>query len=130
VAELLVALGYPSTTAQIKRRIAHGAASSDSAVFVAESAHRVVGLLSFHCIPMFHAEGSLGRITSLVVALDYRQRGVGRLLVAAGEKFARAHGCTRIEVTSGDHRADAHAFYEHLGYQFDCRRFIKQVGGG
>jgi GNAT superfamily N-acetyltransferase len=125
VAELLAALGYPSDVAHIERRIADCAASSDSIVFVAEFMNHIVGVLSFHCIPLFHADGSLGRITSLVVAPDYRQRGVGRLLVAAAEEFARTHGCARVEVTSGDHRPDAHTFYEHLGYQLDCRRFIK-----
>jgi GNAT superfamily N-acetyltransferase len=125
VAELLVALGYLSAVAQIERRIADSAASPDTAVFVAESMNRIVGVLSFHCIPLFHADGSLGRITSLVVAPDYRQRGVGRLLVGAAEAFARTHGCSRVEVTSGDHRPDAHAFYQHLGYRLDSRRFVK-----
>ena len=125
VAELLAALGYPSPVAHIDRRIADCAASSDTTIFVAESVNRIVGFVSFHCIPLFHADGSLGRITSLVVAPDYRQRGVGRLLVSAAEEFAWTHGCARVEVTSGDHRPDAHSFYEHLGYQIDCRRFIK-----
>lgn len=129
VAELLTALGYPSTVAQIERRIADCIASEDTAVFVAESARRVVGVISFHCIPLFHADGTLGRITSLVVAPDFRGRGIGRLLVSATEQFGWAHGCIRIEVTSGDHRPDAHAFYEHLGYAFDCRRFVKHGRG-
>ena len=125
VAELLAALGYPSEVAHIERRIANCATSPDTFVFVADSMTRIVGVLSFHCIPLFHADGSLGRITSLVVAPDYRQRGVGRLLVAAAENFAWRHGCARVEVTSGNHRPDAHTFYEHLGYKLDGRRFIK-----
>ena len=125
VAELLAALGYSSPVALVEQRIAACADSAETAVFVAESGQRVVGVISCHCIPLFHADGSLGRITSLVVAPDYRQRGLGRLLVCAAEEFAWVHGCLRVEVTSGDHRADAHAFYESLGYQLDCRRFIK-----
>jgi GNAT superfamily N-acetyltransferase len=124
--DLLIALGYPSSAAQVRKRIVDCAGSSGTAVFVAESAGQVVGLLSFHCIPMFHADGYLGRITSLVVAPAFRERGIGRLLVASAEKFAATQGCERIEVTSGDHRPEAHAFYEHLGYHSDCRRFVKK----
>ena len=58
-------------------------------------------------------------------AAHHRQRGVGRALVTAAEEFGWARGCLRLEVTSGDHRPEAQAFYEHLGYQLDCRRFIK-----
>ena len=126
IAELLDSLGYPSPIADVERRIAAGMDSAGTAIFVAESSSRIVGAISFHCIPLFHANGFLGRITSLVVALDFRQRGIGHSLVLAAEKFAWTHGCTRIEVTSGDHRPDAHAFYEHIGYRCDCRRFIKQ----
>ena len=125
VAELLTALGYPSSVAQVERRLAEHLTSAHSAVFVAESDRRAVGCLSFHCIPMFHEDGFLGRITSLVVAPEYRAHGIGRRLVVAAEDFARTHGCLRVEVTSGDHRLAAHAFYEHLGYRCDCRRFIK-----
>jgi GNAT superfamily N-acetyltransferase len=125
IADLLAVLGYPSAAAQIEERIAGSAASPDGAVFVAEAAGHVAGLLSFHCIPMFHAEGPLGRITSLVVAPAFRQRGIGRLLVASAEEYAAAHGCDKIEVTSGDHRPEAHSLYERLGYRCDCRRFIK-----
>ena len=125
VAELMTALGYPTTVAEIEQRIAECADSAHTVVFVAEHDRRIAGVLSFHCIPLFHAAGFLGRITSLVVAPADRQRGIGRLLVTASEEFGRARGCVRFEVTSGDHRPDAHAFYEHLGYQIDCRRFVK-----
>ncbi|MEI9894964.1 MAG: GNAT family N-acetyltransferase [Chthoniobacter sp.] len=128
-AELLTELGYPSTAAQVEHRLVVAGEGAGTAVFVAESAGQVVGLSSFHCIPLFHEGGFLGRITSLVVASAYRQRGIGRLLVAAGEEFGWAHSCTCIEITSGDRRPEAHAFYEHLGYRSDCRRFLKHRGG-
>jgi hypothetical protein len=47
--------------------------------------------------------------------------------VATAEAFAWAAGCKRIEVTSGDHRPEAHAFYRAIGYVEDERRFIKSV---
>src|SRR5687768_14398831 len=102
-AELLALLGYPSQVTDVERRISGSAISEGTVVFVADSANHVVGLLSFHCIPLFHADEPLGRITSLVVDPDYRQRGIGRLLVAAAEEFAWRCRCIRVEVTSGDH---------------------------
>jgi GNAT superfamily N-acetyltransferase len=125
IAELMAVLGYPSSVEQIEARIAAFAAFPDTVIFVAECASRVVGLLSFHCIPLFHADGFLGRITNLVVSQDFRRRGVGRLLVAAAEEFAWTHHCIRMELTSGDHRPDAHAFYERCGFQIESRRFVK-----
>lgn len=127
ITALMTVLGYSSPEIDVKRRIAEHAASANSIVLVAESASHVVGVLSFHCAPMFHANGCLGRITSVVINPHHQQQGIGRALVAAAEDFGWAHGCTRIEVTSGDHRADAHAFYERLGYHCDCRRFIKNA---
>jgi GNAT superfamily N-acetyltransferase len=76
-------------------------------------------------IPLMHADGYLGRVTSLVVAESNRRQGLGRLLLSTAEEYAWSNGCSRMEITSGDHRPDTHAFYEHLGYQVDCRRFIR-----
>jgi len=125
--QLLATLGYESTFDQVRERIASTESYAGSVILVAEVQGQVAGVLSFHCIPLFHAEGFLGRITSLVVSAAFRNQGVGRQLVAAAEEFGWEHFCARIEVTSGDHRTEAHAFYEHLGYEVDCRRFIKKA---
>jgi GNAT superfamily N-acetyltransferase len=50
----------------------------------------------------------------------------GRRLVTEVEEFAWNNGCAGIEITSGDQRPDAHAFYEAIGYFQDCRSFIKE----
>jgi hypothetical protein len=43
----------------------------------------------------------------------------------AAEEFFQMAGCIRSEVTSGEHRSDAHAFFKSFGYLEDERRFIK-----
>ena len=123
--KLLLGLGYASSLGQVRRRIAETASASDTAIFVAEGERAVLGIVSIHCLPLLHTEGKLGRITSLVVAPGFRQRGVGKALVAAVEKFARQRGCARLEVTSGDQRSEAHAFYESMGFRRTSQRFIK-----
>lgn len=125
VAALLAELGYPNPQQDIESRIREHHASRQAAVFVAESGGKIVGLASFQQVPLFHAPGYLGRITSFIVSDSHRRRGIGRALVLAIEEFAWKNGCERIEVTSGDGRTDAHAFYERLGFAPVSRRFIK-----
>ena len=75
---------------------------------------------------LFHVEGRLGRITLLVVDVVTRGKGVGTNLVIHADAYFRKHECVRAEVTSGDQRHEAHAFYKAMGYQLDERRFIKR----
>jgi predicted N-acetyltransferase YhbS len=55
------------------------------------------------------------------------RRGVGAELVRALERRAAAAGAGKIVVTSATRRADAHAFYEKLGYERTGLRFGKSV---
>ena len=126
ISALLSELGYSLEVAQVRKNIALLSSSSNDAVLVAEAALSVVGVISFHVIPLFHVVGNLGRISSLVVSSQRQRRGVGSKLVQAAEDFGWSQGCLRIEVTSGDQREGAHEFYQSLGYQLDERRFVKR----
>jgi GNAT superfamily N-acetyltransferase len=130
ISALLIEFGYPLDIAQVKNNISRLSVSADNAIFVAEATSSVVGVLSFHIVPLFHVVGNLGRITSLVINPQWHRRGVGSRLIEAAEEFGWSHGCLRIEVTSGDHRPGAHEFYKKSGYQIDERRFIKRLTAG
>jgi GNAT superfamily N-acetyltransferase len=58
-----------------------------------------------------HAE-----IGGLVVAEGQRGRGIGHLLMAEAERWARRKECTAVYVHSNVERQDAHQFYHVLGY--------------
>lgn len=124
VAALLSELGYTNQAANVHSFILSRQVPDD-AIIVAEVGSNLVGLASLHRIPLLHASGFLGRITSFVVASAFRRQGVGRLLATAVETFAWTHGCERLEVTSGEQRTEAHAFYIQRGYQPVSRRFVK-----
>lgn len=125
ITELLHQLGYEVTSALVEAKITALSENPMDQVLVAESETEIVGVTSLHVLELFHVNGRLGRITSLVVDAKYRHLGIGRLLVQAADQYFIERGCVRAEVTSGDRRPGAHAFYQALGFASDERRFIK-----
>jgi len=87
----------------------------------------VVGLIGRHIMFTVHRPKPVGRMPVLVVSPDARGHGIGRMLVEAVETWCRDKGCGLIEVTSNDRRAEAHAFYRHLGYDRTSIRFFKKL---
>jgi|SRR6185369_9891335 len=126
IAELLGQLGYSTAPALVERKLAALGQSSTDAVLVAENENGIVGVASLHVLELFHEEGRLGRITSLVVGGASRGKGIGKLLLEAADEFFLGAGCVRAEVTSGRHRTEAHSLYQAHVYHPDERRFVKR----
>jgi len=69
-------------------------------------------------IRMLSADGGLYcQVEAVRTASDLRGRGIGAQLMSAIEEEARRRGAARIQLTSNQRRADAHRFYERLGYE-------------
>jgi N-acetylglutamate synthase-like GNAT family acetyltransferase len=127
IAGLLGELGYPSQGAGVARRLERIASDASSRLFVAEVEGEVAGLAGLHALPLIeHAEVGC-MLTAMVVAERFRRRGIGGELLAAVERDARSRGCSRLVLGSADRRADAHAFYETLGFEATGRRFVKAL---
>jgi GNAT superfamily N-acetyltransferase len=126
MAELITELGYPAPAAVIAERLA-GMQRAAETVLVAERAGELLGVITVHVTPVIHRPTAVGRISTLVVAQRAHGQGIGRALVAAAERLLAARGCSLVEVTSNRRRADAHAFYERLGYEVTSLRFKKDI---
>lgn len=126
IATLMSQLGYPASSKLLAEKLLQFSQACSDEVFVAVLGGKVVGAISCHITSLFHQVGSSGRITSLVIDDGCRGSGIGRRLVGEAEKFFLSSGCVKSEVTSGEHRLDAHHFYKSCGNQEDERRFIKQ----
>ena len=69
--------------------------------------------------------GACGHIGDLVVAREARGRGVGTVLLAAAERWARARGYRLITLNVFIDNADARSVYERAGYAPETIRHVK-----
>ncbi|KKL38204.1 GCN5 family acetyltransferase [Burkholderia contaminans FFH2055] len=127
IARLLCQLGYEATPALIHEKLQSFADKPGDRVCVATMGGEVVGSISLHILPLFHAAGNLGRITSMVVDERHRGCGIGGALMATAERWFESGRCVKLEVTSGDQRPDAHRFYAHHGFVRDGQRFSRKM---
>lgn len=128
VARLLGALGYPCSAADAADRIDAIARDARQVMLVADGDDDLSALLALDFMYYLPLGRTTCRITALVVATDYRGRGIGRLLIREAERRAWAADAARIEVTSAEQREEAHAFYRAVGYRDAARRFVKPLG--
>ena len=77
----------------------------------------VVGTLQLSFIPGLARRGGLrAQIEAVRVREDLRGRGLGAALFAWAIGEARRRGCALVQLTTDKRRADAHRFYERLGF--------------
>ena len=125
IADLLGHLGYPADVAALPARLA-AISAAGGAVLLAWPEHgAAVGLIGMQAFPVIHSPAPVAYITALVVTPAAQGKGVGRALVGAAEGWARRAGCSRLTVTSGEHRSGAHAFYPQLGLPYTGRRYSR-----
>ena len=85
---------------------------------VAERDGRVTGVLQLSFIPGMTRRGMWrGQIEGVRVAAGERGSGIGRAMLLWAIEECRKRGCGLVQLTSDKRRADAHAFYEALGFR-------------
>ena len=89
--------------------------SKAAAVLVAESPEGIVGRLSLSRDP--HPASRHVADLGLMVAADWRRRGVGRALMLGAEEWARSAGVRKLELHVLPYNEAAIALYESLGYE-------------
>jgi GNAT superfamily N-acetyltransferase len=126
IAELVHELGHEVTEKQVRKNLAALKKIGETPI-VATLDKKVVGFIGVHRMVTVHRPAPVGRIPVLIVTKEARGLNLGRMLVEAAEQWCRKKGCQLTEVTSNDRRAEAHAFYRHLGYERTSIRFFKKL---
>lgn len=119
IARLSAQLGYPASTGAIAQRLSELlAAPRDNAVLVLTVDGRITGW-----IHVLHARRievpPFAEIAALVVDADHRNARLGERLVGAAVDWARAARLDTLRVRSNLVRADAHRFYQRLGFEVE-----------
>lgn len=65
-------------------------------------------------------------VENVIVAEEYRRKGIANSLMMNIEKVAIEKGCSSIMLVSGMHRIWAHKFYESVGYKGDAVKGFKK----
>ncbi|WP_400241525.1 GNAT family N-acetyltransferase [Niallia sp. JL1B1071] len=90
---------------------------------------KVVGMSGFHIDVLYNKDGIYARIIAFVVDSNYRNRGIGTLLLNEVESTVKNIGVDGIGLISGNcpERANAHQFYKKMGYKAVSTGFSKSL---
>jgi GNAT superfamily N-acetyltransferase len=77
----------------------------------------VAATMQLTFIPGLARRGALrAQIEAVRVGTGYRSRGLGEAMITWAIAEARSRGCRIVQLTSDKRRADAHRFYQRLGF--------------
>ncbi|MER0446968.1 GNAT family N-acetyltransferase [Streptomyces sp. Edi4] len=97
-------------------------------VVVADRGGEVVGTLQLTVIPGLSRRGSTRSVIEGVrVHGAERGSGLGTQLIEWAVEESRRQGCQLVQLTSDASRADAHRFYERLGFEASHVGFKKPL---
>ena len=128
VADLSQQLGYPSSEADIRKRLDTMGQGADFSAFVAETTDgRVVGWIQVYAVRLIE-EDVYAEVGGLVVDTQYRGNGLGKGLLTSCEKWAAERGYSTVSVHSNMKRTEARPFYEKTGYDIVKTQYVFHKG--
>jgi len=124
IARLATELGYPSTEKQVHSRLQGLLPSSEHRVLVAcDALNIVVGWI--HAFLYYSmATDPYAEISGLVVSADYRNNGLGGMLLNDIEQWVGKSGIKNLRVRSRIERKEARAFYNKHGFHISKQQNI------
>lgn len=95
-----------------RRGFRHLLTHGNCTVLVIEVAEKIVA----NIVILYRRGSTIARLYSLIVAADYRQRGLARTLLAAAEQVAEERGCACLSLELRTDNLAALRLYQSLGY--------------
>ena len=108
-------LGYPLAEKKIRENL-HSILNNDNEVIfvMTENGKPIAWVHIFHAIRL--ESGSFCELGGLVVDKDYRNKGIGKLLIEKAIEWTKQRNVPLLRLRSNVIRHDAHRFYFRLGF--------------
>ncbi|WP_207540217.1 GNAT family N-acetyltransferase [Sabulicella rubraurantiaca] len=85
------------------------------------------GLVVLHWYPTLGDARPTAQVTTLLVGVEERRRGIGRLLIKAASQAARSAGCGNLEVLAGLEEPSLREFCLATGFSEARGRFTRSL---
>ena len=111
----------------IKNYIQSNSIKGNRGIILATTDSKIIGLVSFVLLERLNQPFREFWIPELVVSEEYRNQGIGKLLIQKCESIAKRKKCYRIRLESRNDRIDSHNFYKKIGFQQIALAFEKRM---
>lgn len=86
-------------------------------IYITEVNHQPVGTFSLLVMPLILHQSKVAIIDAVIVTSEYRNQGIGKLMMEAAFKLSAEAGCYKVMLSSNLKRDRAHQFYQSLGFK-------------
>ena len=101
--------------------------SNGGAILGAKVNGEIVGTCTIAICPNLSWTGRpYAMIENVIVAKEYRMKGIGKALLNEAKKMAKEAGCYKIALMTGSQRKESFKFYEALGFVGNKAGFQKR----
>ncbi|SFL59633.1 Predicted N-acetyltransferase YhbS [Paenibacillus sp. 1_12] len=116
---------YLFSEEKVKEKIEMITKKTKDIIFVCEQNNEVIGYIHGSPYELLFSD-SLVNVLGFVVKEQYRNQGLGSMLIEHLEQWGKNNGFSGIKLLSHPSRIHAHRFYERRGYMFtkDQKNFI------
>ena len=97
--------------------------NENSYYIVAINDNKIIGVLIMEIFIQLHRAKKTSFIDDLIVKEEYRNKGIGKLLLQNAISYAKQQDCEVIELTSFLSNEKAHRFYETNGFKKHSIKF-------
>lgn len=91
--------------------------------FTAKDNGKIIASCYICIIPNLTRGGKpIGFIENVITDIEYRGKGIGKKIMENAVKYAKEQNCYKVILQSGNKRADAHGFYESIGFNGESKK--------